>query len=140
MFVFYCFSSAHIVDNAQMKHISKQEINKKPHHSHGKLLVVLLLVGLIVGYYFYIQFYTEKIEKFCKNISFGDSYAKVYQLAKTQDLTVPFYAKTDQQLIVYNHPGPLFKEYCDIKFSDQKVYSTKLYTYKLSTYKLSTKK
>ncbi len=135
MFVFYCFSSIHIVDNAQMKHISKQETNKKPHHSNGKLLFVLLIVGSLIGYYFYIQFYTEKIEEFCQSISFGDSYVKVYQLAKAQDLTVPFYAKSAEQLIVYNHPGPLFKVYCDIHFSDQKVYSTKLSTYKLSTKK-----
>jgi len=110
--------------------INKTAHNRKQKNKRSILIIRLIFIALIgvlsVIYYRYIQAHTEKLEHFCNNIIFGESYNKIYSLAKAQDLSIPFFAKSTNKLIIYNHLGPLFKVSCDIKFSDDKVYAAKI--------------
>jgi mRNA degradation ribonuclease J1/J2 len=80
-----------------------------------------------VAYYQYIQRHSEKLIAFCDNINFGERYNKIYQLAKKQDLEVPFFSQSPDQLTIFNQAGPLFKISCEIDFSDGKAYKIKLH-------------
>ncbi|MBL4908626.1 MAG: hypothetical protein JKX78_01150 [Alteromonadaceae bacterium] len=107
--------------------VTNKQIHKSSLHNLTVFIILLSVMAILsLTYYRYIQNHTEKLQNFCNNIIFGEQYNKIYELAKNQDLAVPFFTKSTNKLIIYNHTGPLFKVSCDIKFSDKRVYSVKL--------------
>lgn len=91
-----------------------------------KLAVLLVILILSIILYRFADS-SRDIEEFCANVRLGDEYEDVYRAAKSKGLSIPFFAKEEDRLLVFNHTGPLFRVGCDVAFSNDRATKKSIY-------------
>lgn len=78
----------------------------------------IVLLALLVVVFWFNRDRGSKLETFCNNISVGSHYETVLQSAESHGFSIPFYAREENRITIFNKEGMLYEYGCTVQFRE----------------------
>lgn len=83
--------------------------------------IAIVLVAGLATVYWATRDRGSPLQSFCSDIKIGTHYDLVLSSAETAGFSVPFYAKEDERITIFNKKGMLFEYGCSVQFRNSMV-------------------